>query len=118
MTKRSTFDNILKWHGDLKSFGEKDCIIALVGNKVDLLDRNSRRREVGYEEGKALAKANGMLFYEASALTSLKVNDCFEDLLQEIYNERRKVSSKRNETNQSITLNKQTQSDDDKGGCC
>ena len=34
-----------------------------------------------------MAKANGMLFYEASALTSLKVNDCFEDLLQEIYNE-------------------------------
>ena len=91
VTKRSTFDDVMKWYSDLRNIAEKECIIALVGNKVDLLDRNNRRREVSYEEGKKLAEENNMLFYEASALTSVKVNDCFEDLLQEIYNERRKV---------------------------
>lgn len=118
----------MKWYGDLKSFGEKDVIIALVGNKVDLLDKNSRRREVGYEEGKALAKANKMLFYEASALTSLKVNDCFEDLLQEIYNERRKVCYRGNNINNSssssskyinnLTLIKKDKNQENEGGCC
>ena len=107
----------MKWLSDLKNFAEKECIFALVGNKVDLLDRNSRRREVSYEEGKKFAELNKMMFYEASALTSVKVNDCFEDLLQEIYNERRKVSNFRQNTNAKvIELNAQNEGDDKK--CC
>ena len=57
----------MKWLSDLKNFAEKECIFALVGNKVDLLDRNSRRREVSYEEGKKCAELNKRMFYEASA---------------------------------------------------
>lgn len=117
VTKRSTFDNVIKWYSDLRNIAEKECIIALVGNKVDLLDRNNRRREVSYEEGKKLAEMNNMLFFEASALTSVKVNDCFEDLLQEIYNERRKVGNfKSNSNNKVIEIS----SNDEESGkkCC
>jgi Rab family protein len=107
VTKRSSFDNVLKWFSDLKSKAEKECIIALIGNKIDLLDRNSRRREISYEEGKMLAANNNMLFYETSAYTSVKVNDAFEDLLQEIYNERRRVinSNKSNGSTKILSLN-------------
>ena len=107
VTKRSSFDNVLKWYADLKQKAEKECIIALVGNKIDLLDRNSRRREISYEEGKMLAANNNMLFYETSAYTSVKVNDAFEDLLQEIYNERRRVinSNKSNGSTKILSLN-------------
>lgn len=115
VTKRATFENVKKWYNDLKNFAEKECIFALVGNKIDLLDRNNRRREVSYEEGIALAKENNMLFYEASALTSVRVNDCFEDLLQEIYNERRKVSSKA--TTHNIIINTTENNTEDKK-CC
>jgi GTPase SAR1 family protein len=66
----------------------------LVGNKVDMVDRNNKKREVTFEEAKLYADENKLMFYEASALSSFKVNDCFEDLLQEIYNERRKVTNK------------------------
>jgi hypothetical protein len=66
----------------------------LVGNKVDLVDRNNKKREVSYEEGKAYSVENKLMFFETSALSSYKVNECFEDLLQEIYNERRKVTNK------------------------
>lgn len=65
----------------------------LVGNKFDLIEKNNRKREVTYEEAKAYAEENKLLFYETSALSSYKVNECFEDLLQEIYNERRKVTN-------------------------
>ena len=117
VTKRSTFDDVMKWYSDLRNIAEKECIIALVGNKVDLLDRNNRRREVSYEEGKKLAEENNMLFYEASALTSVKVNDCFEDLLQEIYNERRKVGNLRASSN-NHTLELHPSEEDNDSKCC
>ena len=117
VTKRSTFDNVIKWYSDLRNIAEKECIITLVGNKVDLLDRNNRRREVSYEEGKKLAEMNNMRFFEASALTSVKVNDCFEDLLQEIYNERRKVGNFKNNSNNKVI---EISSNDEESGqkCC
>ena len=65
----------------------------LVGNKYDIIERNNRKREVTYEEAKTFAEENKLLFYETSALSSYRVNECFEDLLQEIYNERRKVTN-------------------------
>ena len=117
VTKRSTFADVMKWSSDLRNIAEKECIIALVGNKVDLLDRNNRRREVSYEEGKKLAEENNMLFYEASALTSVKVNDCFEDLLQEIYNERRKVGNLRASSN-NHTLELHPSEEDNDSKCC
>ena len=117
VTKRSTFDDVMKWYSDLRNIAEKECIIALVGNKVDLLDRNNRRREVSYEEGKKRADENNMLFYEASALTSVKVNDCFEDLLQEIYNERRKVGNLRASSN-NHTLELHPSEEDNDSKCC
>ena len=117
VTKRSTFDDVMRWYSDLRNIAERECIIALVGNKIDLLDRNKRRREVSYEEGKKLAETNNMLFYEASALTSVKVNDCFEDLLQEIYNERRKVGNLRASSN-SHTLELHPNEDENDSKCC
>jgi GTPase SAR1 family protein len=94
VTKKSTFQNVQRWLIELKQYAEPECIILLIGNKVDLVDRNNRKREVSYEDGKAFAEENKLLFYETSALSSFKVNECFEDLLQEIYNERRKVTNK------------------------
>ena len=91
---------------------EKNCITYLIGNKIDLLDLNENNREVSIEEAQQFAKENGLKFYEASALTSVRINDCFEDLLQEIYNERRKIKGNLNEpvdknnlTKQNYTLN-------------
>ena len=85
VTKKTTFQNVNKWLTDLKQFAEQDCIIMLVGNKVDLVERNPKKREVSYEDGKQLAKDNKLLFMETSALASYKVAESFEDLLQGIH---------------------------------
>jgi len=78
----------------------------LVGNKIDLVERNNRKREVSLEEGKAFAAENQIMFSETSALSNLRVTESFEDLLQEIYNERRKVSRIQKKTNSgTIILN-------------
>ena len=94
VTKRLTFTDAQRWLSELRQFVEPDCVVMLIGNKVDLTDKKDKKREVTFEEAQEFATENKLMFYEASALSSYKVNECFEDLLQEIYNERRKVTNK------------------------
>ena len=94
VTKKSTFEHITNWLKNINEMAEKNCITYLIGNKIDLLDSNNNSREVSIEEAQKYAKENGLKYYETSALTSVRINDCFEDLLQEIYNERRKIKWK------------------------
>ncbi|OIW01569.1 hypothetical protein TanjilG_09393 [Lupinus angustifolius] len=56
--------------------------IILVGNKSDLKDV----REVSIAEGKALAKEEGLIFTETSALDSSNVAAAFQKVIKEIYN--------------------------------
>ena len=65
----------------------------LVGNKIDLVDKNLQQREVFTDEVQQFINDNKVLFYETSALSNEKVNEAFEDLLYgiikdyiEIYN--------------------------------
>ena len=91
----------------------------LVGNKIDLVERNNRKREVLYEEGKSFAMENQIMFSETSALSNLKVTESFEDLLQEIYNERRKVSRIQKKTNNgAIILNNPSNRNNNNSNCC
>jgi len=91
ITKKSTFDNVKNWYEDLINLGEKGCVIALVGNKLDLIERNERKREVSKAEAQGYADDNHMLFFETSAYNGNNINDIFEELLQTIYTERRKI---------------------------
>ena len=92
ITRRTTYDHVYQWLCDLKDNAEKGVISTLIGNKKDLLERNNRKREVTYNEASDLAKKYNMLFYETSAFNNENVTDAFEDLLQRIYTERRKIS--------------------------
>jgi hypothetical protein len=76
----------------------------LVGNKLDLVTSNRSRRQVSFEEAKAFSDENKLIFFETSALSNVKVNECFEDLIQEIYNERRKVNNKFRQSQANIKL--------------
>jgi Rab family protein len=123
VTKRSTFEHATSWLQNIKEMAEKNCITYLVGNKVDLVDMNEKNREVTIEEAQKYSKENGLKFYEASALTNVRINDCFEDLLQEIYNERRKIKGNLNEpidkSAKILYLNKPDDNNEKKfDGCC
>ena len=107
ITKRSSFDNISTWLKDLKDLADEKCIIALVGNKLDIVQNNEKKREVSKEEAKSFAYLNHLLFYETSALNDENIGDIFEEILQNIYNERRKVTSRTidNSNNGNIQIN-------------
>lgn len=87
VTKQATFQNCVKWMEELRQNAEPDIVIMLVGNKVDLAEKDSQTRQVYYDHAADFARQNGLYFSEASAVTSYNVKHIFEHLLQEIYNE-------------------------------
>merc|ERR1712203_768306 len=78
----------------LRQNAEPDIVIMLVGNKVDLAEKDPAVRQVYYDAAAEFARQHGLFFSEASAVTSYNVKHCFEHLLQEIYNESLKGKSK------------------------
>lgn len=63
------------WVQELTSEKPKSFIKMLVGNKIDL-----ENREVAFEEGFNYAQENGILYYESSAKTGENVETIFFDL--------------------------------------
>jgi small GTP-binding protein len=84
MTNYSTFTAAKQWVSNLRENAEPEIVIMLVGNKQDVALNNELLRKVSYEEGKEFALNNGMLFSEASAASSYKVKEAFEELLEAI----------------------------------
>ena len=70
---------------ELKYNADPDLVIMVVGNKVDLTDRNSSLRKVSKADAQNFAAENKLLFEETSAITAFNVSDVFEKLLEEVY---------------------------------
>jgi len=87
VTKQSTFQSCTKWMEELRQNAEPDIVILLVGNKVDLVEKDPSMRQVYYDAAAEFARQHGLFFSEASAVTSHNVTHIFELLLQEIYNQ-------------------------------
>mgnify|MGYP000339037940 CR=1 FL=1 len=60
----------------------------LVGNKLDICQRDPQERAVSTLRAEEFARKNDLLFIETSAFTDTNVRDSFENLVQEIYNVR------------------------------
>ena len=120
VTRKLTFENCIKWYNELKINTEKECVICIVGNKCDLIEENPKRREVSIEEGREFARKNKTLFFEISAKNNNNVVECFEELLQQIYNTRRKMTNNQDLT-ESIVLKKkiiQKYDNNNESFCC
>ncbi|VWU51978.1 ras-related protein Rab-11B [Hepatocystis sp. ex Piliocolobus tephrosceles] len=106
ITKKKTFISVSKWLEEIRQNADKDIVIMLVGNKVDLAEQDESKRKITYEQGASFARENNLFFSEASAVSKLNVKHIFENLLQEIYNNRlknnnRSFSPRSSSTNES-----------------
>jgi small GTP-binding protein len=70
-----SFDNVDVWYNELGSKVDEECIIFLVGNKVDL------PRKITQEQGIEKAERNNMHYIETSACTTENINQLFELLI-------------------------------------
>ena len=78
ITNRDSFEHLSKWIQMINDT-TYNIPVVLVGNK---LDDEEDKRIVREEEGKAFAKENGYLFYEASAFNGKNVNNVLYDLCE------------------------------------
>ena len=122
ITRKSTFLNIDKWIGELKTNGSEDILIILVGNKTDLEDK----REVSTDDGEKKAKQYGIAFCETSALRGEKIELAFNILIDEIILEIDKAKEKEMKNNKNnnkkkskgIMLNTNNDKNHKKKKCC
>jgi len=69
ISNRQSFQNVSRWVDEVRAERGSDVIIALVGNKSDLVDQ----RQVSIEEGDAKARELKVLFIETSAKAGFNV---------------------------------------------
>lgn len=87
VTRQATFQNCLKWLEELRQNGEPNIVIMLVGNKVDLAEKDPTARQVDFSAAADFARRQKLLFKEASAVTNFNVKQLFELLAQEVFDQ-------------------------------
>eukprot|EP00164_Ancoracysta_twista_P000909 GFYU01001194.1.p1 GENE.GFYU01001194.1~~GFYU01001194.1.p1 ORF type:complete len:198 (-),score=59.32 GFYU01001194.1:404-997(-) len=80
ITNKDSFQRAKAWVKELQRQGNPNIVIALAGNKCDL----SSKRKVEPEEAQAYADENGIFFMEASAKTSVNVNELFVEIARKL----------------------------------
>lgn len=81
ITKRQTFENVLRWLRELRDHADSNIVIMMAGNKSDL----NHLRSVAPEDAQMLAEKEGLSFLETSALEALNIENAFHTILTEIY---------------------------------
>mmetsp|Transcript_2803 Transcript_2803/g.2878 ORF Transcript_2803/g.2878 Transcript_2803/m.2878 type:complete len:216 (+) Transcript_2803:12-659(+) len=84
VTRKDTFVAVQRFLYDLRQWSEPDCVVYLVGNKVDLLESSEFTRAVPLEEVKQYAYENKLKYYETSAYSDFNINDSFYFLLEDV----------------------------------
>ncbi|KAF7721267.1 hypothetical protein EC973_004994 [Apophysomyces ossiformis] len=90
ITKSVTLDKAKSWVKELQRQAQPEIVIALVGNKLDLVQGdlqstdNENERQVPEEDAQAYAEEAGLLFFETSAKSNLNVEAVFNAIGEKI----------------------------------
>ena len=74
---QSSLDKAKAWVKELQRQANENIIIALAGNKLDLVTEQPDKRAIPMADAEAYAKEAGLLFFETSAKTAENVRELF-----------------------------------------
>lgn len=80
ITNLDSFVRAKKWVQELQRQGNPNMVIALAGNKSDMIENS----KVSPEEAKVYAQENGLFFMETSAKTAQNVNELFYEIARRL----------------------------------
>lgn len=80
ITNSDSFVRAKSWVRELQRQGNASLVMALAGNKGDLVEK----RKVDAEEAQAYAEENGLFFMETSAKTASNVNELFYEIARKL----------------------------------
>ena len=118
ITNEISFENVDKWYEQAKKETSKEISIILVGNKCDL----ENERKISKEQGEEKAKSLNCPFFETSALSKIKIDDIFTEMVNNIFD---KTGGGKNDEDdeyeivnddKAVSLN--TEKPQKKKGCC
>ena len=123
ITNDTTFKNLRKWIDEIKSYGENQVDIVLLGNKKDLTEE----RKVAFEDGQKIAREQKIYFYETSAKKNedQAIESVFYELAKKIHESERwrsdtqtEAKSQKNEEFKAPSLDLKEKNKKKEDKCC
>jgi len=84
ITQSSSLDKAKAWVKELQRQANENIIIALAGNKLDLVTEQPDKRAIPTADAEAYAREAGLLFFETSAKTAENVRELFTAIAKKL----------------------------------
>ncbi len=119
ITSKISFEGLKGWYNDLKQNGEKYTVLAVVGNKTDMYEKE----EVNEDEARKYAESIGAEFQLVSAKTGQNINLLFENLVKiylgpEFAAKVEEMKADKGEITKITNETAKKKKKEGKGGCC
>ncbi|KAK3905065.1 MICOS complex subunit MIC60 [Staphylotrichum tortipilum] len=84
ITQATSLDKAKSWVKELQRQANENIIIALAGNKLDLVTEQPDKRAIETADAEAYAREAGLLFFETSAKTAENVQELFTAIAKKL----------------------------------
>ncbi|KIV94585.1 GTP-binding protein ypt5 [Exophiala mesophila] len=117
ITQASSLDKAKSWVKELQRQANENIIIALAGNKVDVVNEFPDKRAIQTADAEAYAKEAGLLFFETSAKTSTNVRELFTAIAKKLPLDQAGPRNLRSNPRPGVDLRPEATNTQGAGGC-
>ena len=112
-----------KWVSKIVNEGVVDCVLAIVGTKLDLVQQNPALRKVDSAQAKQYAQSIGAIYAETSAKSGLNVENVFQKTIDTaiktlLENNPNAAAPQANKNVVNLEDDGANQEKKESGGCC
>jgi len=117
ITQASSLDKAKAWVKELQRQANENIIIALAGNKLDLVTEQPDKRAITTVDAEAYAKESGLLFFETSAKTAENVRELFTAIARKLPFDQGPRNPRSGPRGQGVKLGPETVAPQGAGAC-